>query len=142
MPLIDTRNLDLATYAGRSKARVRLYVAACLQGNFKAAASVVAEAGKDSMRQQRYGKGAGAGPRVTLVFEGAAKERLVQSRKWLDQAKALPTAPGLAPMQLDDPVIESASDEQRESVDGTQTCGDDDVSRLAPPHHRSRGGRG
>ena len=129
VPVIDTSDIDLATYAGRSKARVRLYVAACLQGDFKAAASVVAEAGKDSMRQQRYGKGAGGGPRVTLVFGGAVRERLAQSRKWLEQAKALPTAPGPAPMRVEHPVIEDARDDahtQREAGRG-------DNNGHAPP---------
>lgn len=134
VPVIDTKSLDLATYQGRCDARKKLFVAACLQGDFKAAASVLAEAGKDSMRQQRYGTGADSGrQRVTLIFEGPVRKRLDETHRWMREARTIPTVPGLAPMQLDDALTDSAhvdeSDEARESAEAPRG----DNNEHAPP---------
>ncbi|NQT12087.1 MAG: hypothetical protein HQ582_05035 [Planctomycetes bacterium] len=133
VPVIDTRNLDLGSYKGRCDARKQLFVAACLQGDFKAAASVLAEAGKDSMRQHRYGKGAGAVPRVTLVFEGVARERQLQTQRWLREAEDMPTAPGLAPMSLDAPTYEHERDERDDEFAHHSERERGDMNGHAPP---------
>ena len=132
--LIDTRNLDLATYAGRCSARVQLYVAACLQGDIKATAGVLAETGKDSMRQQRYGVGASSGQRVTLIFEGPLRQRVEESKRRMRDARSLPTAPGLAPMQLDEDLAGvDARDDARESADAPRG---DNNGHAPPTSHR------
>ena len=113
-------------------------MAACLQSDFKAAASILAEAGKDSMRQQRYGAGEPGRQRVTLIFEGAVRKRLDETKRWMADARSMPTVPGLAPMHLDEDLAgEGASDEARESANAPRG----DTNGHAPPHHRPAAGR-